>query len=164
VVTRWEAAAQPAVDAGIRTAFLRIGVVLSPQGGALQRMLTPFSMGVGGRVGSGRQWLSWIGLDDVLGATEYLMHHDDLEGPFNLTAPHPVRQLEFARTLGRVLRRPTIFPVPAFVLKALFGAMSEVVLEGMRVAPSRLLAHGYRFVEPDLEGLLRFELGRPGRG
>jgi uncharacterized protein (TIGR01777 family) len=159
VATAWEAATGPAARGGIRVVDLRLGFVLSPVGGGLAMMLLPFKMGLGGRVGNGRQYLSWIALDDVLGAVTHILA-SDLCGPVNVVAPHPVTNLEFTKTLGRVLRRPTIFPLPAFAARLAFGEMADnLLLASTRVQPSRLLATGYRFQFPELEAALRHVLG-----
>jgi uncharacterized protein len=142
----WEAATQPAVKAGIRTAHIRTGVVLSPKGGALGAMLTPFKLGVGGRVGNGRQWMSWIDVEDMVGAIHHILKNDLLQGPVNMVAPKPVTNAEFTKTLASVLSRPAIFPVPEFVVKTVFGEMGETVLLGSeRVEPARLVETGYPF-------------------
>lgn len=156
VVEAWEAAAEPARAAGLRTVHLRHGIVLSKQGGALQRMLLPFKLGAGGRVGSGRQWWSWVSLDDVVAAYLFALEQP-LEGPVNVTAPGAVTNSEFVKALGRALHRPTIFPVPAFAVKAAFGEMGQVMLlEGRPVAPKRLEAAGFTFGEPEIDaGLAR---------
>jgi len=159
VVKAWEDACQPARDAGIRVVNLRIGVIMSPRGGALKKMLPPFLAGVGGKIGSGRQGMSWIALDDVVGAIHHLMF-SKLEGPVNLTAPAPVSNAEFAKVLGRVIRRPTIFPLPGFVIKLLFGAIGvETVLRGALVHPKRLLEDGFSFIYPELRSALLGEMG-----
>ncbi|HME34034.1 MAG TPA: TIGR01777 family oxidoreductase [Candidatus Sulfotelmatobacter sp.] len=160
VCREWEAAAQPAADAGIRTVRIRTGVVLSPTGGALGKMLTPFKMGVGGRIGSGRQWMSWIDVQDMVGTIHHILKSDLLQGPVNLVAPKPVTNAEFTQTLASVLARPAIFPVPAFVVKLAFGEMGETVLLGsQRVEPAQLVATGYPFrfseLRASLEGLLK---------
>jgi uncharacterized protein (TIGR01777 family) len=143
---QWEAAAEPARQAGIRTVHLRIGVVLSPDGGALKQMLTPFRLGLGGRIGSGKQWMSWIALDDVIGAILFALENSALAGPVNLVAPNPVTNAEFTRALGLALHRPTMFPMPAPVVKLLFGEMGEsLLLSGQRVVPAKLQASGYKF-------------------
>jgi uncharacterized protein (TIGR01777 family) len=161
VCKAWEAATQPAEDAGIRVVHARVGVVLAASGGALQRMLTPARLGALGPIGSGRQQMSWIALDDVVGAIHHLLYADDMRGAVNLTAPAPVAQADFARTLGRVLSRPAIAPLPAFVVKTLFGEMGQtVLLGGQRVLPTRLSGSGFTFLRPTLEDALRFELGR----
>ncbi len=145
VCREWEAATQPAVDAGIPTAHILTGVVLDAKGGALAKMLTPFKLGAGGRVGSGRQWMSWIDLQDMVGAIQHILK-SDLQGPVNLVAPKPVTNAEFTKTLASVLSRPAIFPMPAFAVKLIFGEMGETVLLGsQRVEPSRLITSGYPF-------------------
>ncbi|GIV10718.1 MAG: epimerase [Fimbriimonadales bacterium] len=156
----WEAAAQPITERGVRLCFMRIGVVLGEGGGALERMLTPFKLGVGGPIGSGKQWLSWIHLDDIVGAAAFLMHRDDLSGVFNFTAPSPVTMHEFAKTLGRVLLRPSLVRAPAFALRLMLGEMANLVLEGSRVLPKRLLDAGYEFRYPMLEPALRALLAK----
>jgi uncharacterized protein (TIGR01777 family) len=158
---RWEAATEPARDAGLRVVNLRIGLVLSGAGGVLRRMLTPFNLGLGGELGSGRQVMSWISLDDLLGAVLYALYSDDATGPINLVSPQPVTNREFTRTLGAVLGRPTFARVPAFVLRFLFGEMGQALfLEGARVKPSALSNADYNYLHPDLETALRWELGR----
>ncbi|HXE91865.1 MAG TPA: TIGR01777 family oxidoreductase [Terriglobales bacterium] len=155
VARAWEEATRPAAVAGIRVVNLRIGVVLSPRGGALQQMLPPFKLGLGGRLGSGRQYMSWIALDDLLGAIQFALTQDSLRGPVNAVAPNPVTNREFTKTLGQVLHRPTIFPVPAFVVKTLFGQMGEeLLLASQRVEPARLIAAGFSFTHPELKGAL----------
>jgi uncharacterized protein (TIGR01777 family) len=161
VCRAWEAAAEPARQAGIRVVHLRFGVILSAAGGALARMLTPFRMGLGGRIGSGRQYMSWLSLDDAVGAIHHALIRQDLSGPVNAVAPHPVTNLGFTRTLGRVLSRPTLFPMPAFAARLAFGEMADaLLLASARVAPTRLEASGYEFGHPDLEGALRDLLSR----
>jgi len=160
VCREWEAATQLAVDAGIRTLQIRTGVVLSPTGGALGKMLTPFKLGVGGRIGSGQQWMSWIDVQDMVGGIHHILKSDQLRGPVNMVAPNPVTNAEFTKTLASVLSRPAIFPIPAFAIKLLFGEMGETVLLGsQRVEPSQLLASGYSFhfsdLRTSLENLLR---------
>jgi len=152
----WEKAAEPARRRGIRVVHLRFGIVLSPKGGALAMMLPPFRMGLGGVLGNGRQIMSWVSLEDVLGAAVHALTHDSLSGPVNVTTPRPVTNREFTKALGKVLRRPTIFPVPAFAVRAMFGELAdEALLAGARVQPSRLLATGYRFRHPDIEAALQ---------
>jgi hypothetical protein len=164
VCREWEAAAAPAVDRGIRVVPLRFGVILSAAGGALARMLPAFRLGAGGPVGDGRQQMSWISLDDVVGAVEFVLFREDLAGPVAVTAPDPVPNAELARTLGRVLGRPALAPLPSAVVGVLFGEMGRsLLLQGRRVRPKRLLDAGFRFRHPILEGALRFELGRLGR-
>jgi uncharacterized protein len=150
------------VTAGIRTAFLRTGIVLSPDGGALKKQLPIFKSGLGGRFGKGRNWQSWISIDDEVGAIVFLLGAP-VSGPVNLTAPNPVTNAEFARVLGSVLRRPTALPIPAFGPKLLLGSeLAEALLfTGQRVAPRVLEAAGYRFTHPDLEGALRSLLDKP---
>ena len=141
---------------------LRTGIVLSPRGGALGRMLTPFKAGVGGVLGPGNQYMSWIAIDDLLGAVHHALVTDGLAGPVNAVAPEPVTNAVFTKTLARVLGRPAIAPVPAFALRLLFGEMADAaLLSSTRVRPARLLATGYRFRFPDLETALRHLLGRP---
>ena len=161
VCRQWEAAAEPAADAGIRVVNLRFGVILSAAGGALPRLLTPFRMGVGGRLGSGKQYMAWIALDDVVGAIVHTLATEALRGPVNAVAPQAVTNLEFTKTLGRVLGRPTLFPMPAFAARLAFGQMAdELLLASQRVEPAKLLASGYRFRFPELEGALRHVLGK----
>jgi len=152
---QWEAATEPATRAGIRVVSLRIGVVLSPRGGALGRMLTPFRMGAGGRIGSGQQWMSWITLDDVVGLIQHALATDSLRGPVNSVAPNPVTNAQFTRTLGQVLHRPTVFPLPAFMVRLMFGEMGEALLLGsQRVDCGKLVASGFRFRHPELKPAL----------
>jgi len=157
----WEAAAAPAAEAGIRVVHPRTGIVLSPAGGALAKMLLPFRLGLGGVVGSGEQYFSWIALDDAVGAILHLLEHDDLAGGVNVAAPSPVTNAELTRTLGRVLGRPTPLPVPAVGLRLALGEMADAVLASARVRPERLLATGYSFRFPELEGALLHVLRRP---
>ena len=162
VCREWEAACAPAREAGIRVVNLRFGAVLSAAGGALKKMLLPFKLGLGGRLGSGRQSMSWVSIDDAVGAVDHSLHANALDGSVNVVAPKPVTNREFTRTLGRVLRRWTILPVPGFALRLLFGEMAqELLLAGARVEPRRLLEGGYVFLQPDLESALRHLLGRP---
>ncbi len=155
----WEEATTPAVRADIRTAHIRTGVVLSPKGGALAAMLPPFKMGLGGRTGNGQQWLSWIDVRDMVGAIHHILKNDLIQGPVNMVAPKPVTNEEFARILAGVLSRPGIFPLPAFVVKLVFGEMGEDLLLGsQKVEPSRLISTGYPFryreLRTSLESLL----------
>ena len=160
VCREWEMATEPAAKKGIRVVNLRIGVVLGAGGGALAAMLLPFKMGVGGRVGSGKQYMSWIALDDVAGIFEHALATESLQGPVNAVGPSPARNAEFTKALGKVLSRPTIFPLPAFVVKLVFGQMGEELLLGsQRVEPGRLAASGYKFRYPELEGALRRAVG-----
>ncbi|HRX87073.1 MAG TPA: TIGR01777 family oxidoreductase [Phycisphaerae bacterium] len=161
VCVAWERETQPAVDAGIRVVMPRIGVVLSPDGGALAKMLTPFKLGAGGVLGNGRQYLSWIDLDDLVGIIVFALEHATLAGPVNATAPNPATNREFTKTLGRVLHRPTIFPVPAAAAKLAFGEMAEaLLLASTRVLPERVQQAGYRFQYPQLDAALRHQLDR----
>jgi uncharacterized protein (TIGR01777 family) len=163
VVRQWEAATAPAEAAGIRTVHVRSGVVLAKQGGMLQRLLLPFRLGLGGRTGSGEQYLSWIALDDEVGAILHALTHVDLAGPVNTTAPTPVTNAQFTATLGRVLKRPTVLPTPVPALKVVYGAelVQHLLLEGQRVVPERLEESGYTFERPDLAFALRAILGVP---
>jgi uncharacterized protein len=152
----WEAVSQQARDAGVRVANARIGVVLSTKGGALKKMLTPFKLGLGGKIGDGRQYMSWVALDDVVAALKFLVATPTISGPVNLTAPNPATNAEFTKTLGRVLSRPTIFPMPAFAARLAFGEMADaLLLSSTRVAPAVLEAAGFRFQYPLLEPALR---------
>lgn len=161
VARDWEHATAAANDAGVRVVLLRTGVVLSPHGGMLERLLPPFRLGVGGPIGSGRQWISWIALDDYLRAVEHAMATTALHGPVNLVAPNPVTNAEFAATLGRVLGRPALVPVPSFALELLYGEMARAtILAGQRVMPKVLLRNGFHFAHPTLDEALRFEMAR----
>lgn len=158
----WEAATAPARDAGIRVVHLRIGIVLTPAGGALAQMLLPFKMCVGGVIGPGRQYMSWIALDDVLAAIRHALQTETLDGPVNAVAPQPVTNAEFTSTLGRVLRRPTVMPLPAFFARLAFGEMADaLLLSSTRVQPARLEETGFTFQYPELEAALRHVLERP---
>src|SRR5262245_24165437 len=161
VCQAWEAAAAPAVQRGVRGVYLRFGVVLSPAGGALAQMLPPFRRGMGGVVGSGKQYISWIALDDVLGAIHHALSTETLNGPVNVVAPHPVTNHDFTKTLGNVLGRPTVVPLPAFAARLAFGELADaLLLASTRVVPVRLQASGYTFQYPELEGALRHLLGK----
>jgi len=161
ICREWEAASAAAIARGIRVVNLRMGVVLGSGGGALAKMLTPFRLGLGGVVGTGAQWMSWVALDDVIGAIRHAIATDAVRGPLNVVAPAPVTNAEFTRTLGRVLGRPTLVPMPAFAARLAFGEMAdELLLASLRVVPTRLQASGYRFREPTLEGALRSALDR----
>jgi uncharacterized protein (TIGR01777 family) len=152
----WEAATEPAEKAGVRVVRMRLGVVLSKKGGALAKMLLPFRLGLGGIVGSGRQHWSWIALEDVAGAFMHVIEHSDLRGAVNVVAPHPVTNREFTKALGRVLGRPTFFPMPALAARLVLGEMAdELLLSSTRVIPEKLNSTGYRFRLPDLEAALR---------
>ena len=155
VCRQWEAATKVAFDAGIRTVNLRTGIVLSAKGGALKAMLTPFKLGLGGRVGDGKQWMSWIDLQDVVGAILHILKTDLVQGPVNIVCPRPVTNAEFTKTLAGVLHRPALFPVPAFAAKLAFGEMAEDLLLGsQRVEPTKLTASGYPFRFKDLKASL----------
>ncbi len=152
---QWEAAAQPAVEAGIRVVHLRFGVVLGPGPGALARMLPIFRLGLGGRLGSGRQWMSWISVEDAMRALLFVLETPSLAGPVNLTAPSPVTNADFTRLLARQLRRPAFLPAPAFALRLALGQMAdEALLASTRAVPSRLLVEGFRFAHPTVDKAL----------
>ena len=155
LTVEWEQEAGQATAAGVRVATTRTGVVLSPQGGALEKMLPPFKLGVGGPVAGGRQYVPWIHLDDVAGAMLRCIDDDAATGPVNLTAPNPATNAELSKTLGRVLHRPAVLPVPGVALKVLYGEMATIVLTGQRAVPARLGELGYQFRHPDLEAALR---------
>jgi uncharacterized protein (TIGR01777 family) len=160
VSREWESATRAAADAGIRVVNVRIGLVLSPHDGAMEKMLTPFRFGLGGRIGSGQQWWSWIHLDDLVGAIHHAIHTNSLSGPVNLVAPNAVRNAEFTKILAAVLRRPAWFPVPAFAIRLALGEMGEsLLLAGQHVEPAKLQASGYSFrfreLRQALEDLLR---------
>jgi uncharacterized protein len=160
VCQEWEEATTPAVQADIRTAHLRTGIVLSPKGGALGAMLLPFKLGLGGRTGDGRQWMSWIDVQDMVGGIHHILKNDLLQGAVNMVAPKPVRNAEFAKTLAGVLSRPAIFPLPAFAVKTVFGEMGEELLLGsQKVEPGKLISSGYPFryreLRASLEALLK---------
>lgn len=156
VCREWEEASRIATEAGIRTVNLRIGLVLSAQGGALPKMLLPFKLGLGGRLGSGKQWWSWIHVDDIVGAVHHAIQNNSLSGPVNLVSPNPVRNEEFTKVLASLLGRPAFFPVPGFALGLAFGpaAADELFLASQQVVPRRLGASGYAFRFGDLRGAL----------
>ncbi len=157
----WENAAEPARKAGIRVVHPRIGIVLSPAGGALGKMLFPFKMGFGGPIGSGAQWMSWIAMEDLMGIFYHLIFSEKISGPVNVTSPWPVTNRAFTKTLGGVLGRPTPFPLPVFGVRLLFGEMGEtLLLEGQKVKPQKLMDAGFPFLYPELESALRWELGK----
>ena len=161
VCREWEAATQAAIEAGIRTVQMRTGVVLSSKGGALPKMLLPFKMGVGGKVGDGRQWMSWIDLQDMVGAIHHILKTDLLHGPVNMVAPKPVTNAEFSNTLAGLLSRPAVFPLPAFAVKLAFGEMGETILLGsQRVEPTKLIMSGYPFRFRELRNSLEEILKR----
>ncbi len=156
VCRKWEAAAQPAVDKGIRVVQLRFGIILSKEGGALKKMLLPFKLGLGGVVGSGRQYYSWIALDDVVQIIQFAIEKTQLRGPVNTDSPNPVTNREFTKTLGRVLWRPTLFPLPASTARMVFGEMAdEMLLASARAVPAKLQSAGYSFLYPQLKEALR---------
>jgi len=160
VCQQWEAGTEAAAKAGIRVVNLRLGMVLAAEGGALAYMLTPYRLGLGGRIGPGTQLVSWIALDDLVGCIHHLIVHDEVQGPVNAVAPQSVCNAELVRTLGRVLHRPTLFPKPAWLIRAVVGEMGQaLLLDGARVQPTRLQASGFKFLYPDLESALRYELG-----
>ncbi|PZP61569.1 MAG: TIGR01777 family protein [Pseudoxanthomonas spadix] len=156
----WEAAAWPAQQLGVRTACLRTGVVLDGGGGALQQLLTPYRLGLGGPIGSGAQWFSWIHREDLVRLIVWLIEQDALDGPVNATAPEPVRQRDFAAALGRALHRPTLLPTPGFALKAAFGEMGQMLIDGQRVIPARAQGQGFQFLYPTLDDALARSLER----
>jgi uncharacterized protein (TIGR01777 family) len=156
VCVEWERATETASTQGIRTVLARFGIILSVDGGALKKMLPPFRMGVGGRIGTGQQWMSWIALDDVIAGLTFALNNDSLQGPVNFVAPNPVRNAEFTKTLGKALSRPTLFPIPAFGVRLVFGEMAEaLLLASQRVEPGRLNSTGYQFQHARLADALR---------
>jgi uncharacterized protein (TIGR01777 family) len=157
----WESATQPAATAGIRVVTSRTGLVVGKDGGVLAPMMLPFRLGIGGRMGGGQQWMSWIALDDMVRALRFLVDTPSLRGPVNLVAPEPVRNVDFTKVLARVLRRPAVLPVPVFALELLFGTMADnTILASQRVSPKKLAGTGFVFRHPRLEEALRFELTR----
>jgi uncharacterized protein (TIGR01777 family) len=163
LAARWEEEARAALPIA-RLAILRVGVVLGRGGGALAKMLPPFKLGAGGRIGSGRQWLSWVALDDVVRAINWVITEEDVRGVFNITAPTPVTNRDFTRALGRALHRPAIVPIPAFAMRVLFGQMAEeTLLQGQRVIPSRAVAEGFRFVHGTVESAIQQALRSANR-
>ena len=160
VCRAWELSTQAASQSGVRVVHLRFGVILSGAGGALKKMLLPFRMGVGGKLGDGRQYMSWIAIDDAVGAIEHALTNEALRGPVNTVAPEAVTNYEFTKALGHTLSRPTIFPVPAFAARLAFGEMADAtLLASQRVEPARLKESGFVFKYPKLEGALRHVLG-----
>ena len=156
VVGQWEAEAARATDFGVRVVSLRLGIVLSARGGALAKMLTPFRLGVGGRLGDGRQWMSWIHIDDLVVAIIFALSRDELRGPANAVAPAPARNADFTRSLAGVLHRPALLPAPAFALRAALGEMADaLLLSSQRVAPKSLSAAGFSWKHPDLDAALK---------
>jgi uncharacterized protein len=156
----WEAEARRAEALGVRVVVNRTGVVLSESGGALEKMLPFFKAGIGGPVAGGRQYVPWVHVDDVVGATIFALEHDEVSGPVNVTAPEPATNKELSKALGRVLRRPALAPVPALAVKTLYGEMAEIVITGQRAVPGRLTERGYVFKQPQLEAALRDATGR----
>jgi uncharacterized protein (TIGR01777 family) len=155
VVEAWEAEARAAEQLGLRVVLTRTGVVLAPSGGALEKMLPFFKLGIGGPVAGGRQYLPWIHLDDVAGAVLFALDTEAARGPLNLSAPEPVTNKDFSRALGRVLHRPAFAPVPALAIRTLYGEMATIVVTGQRAVPARLTELGYEFRRPELEAALR---------
>lgn len=159
VCAEWEAESRKAENFA-RVVLMRTGIVLAKEGGALEKMLTPFKFGVGGTVGSGKQWMSWIAIDDIVSIINFFLEKPELKGVFNLTAPNPVTNEQFTKTLGQALSRPTILPIPEFAIKLMFGEMGEkLLLEGARILPKRLEEAGYKFQYPELEPALKHVLG-----
>jgi uncharacterized protein (TIGR01777 family) len=155
----WEKATALASEKGIRVVNCRFGIILDAKGGALAKMLPPFRMGVGGKIGSGKQWMSWIALADVINGIKFALANDSIKGPVNFVAPEPVTNAEFTKTLGKVLSRPTVFPIPAFGVRLLFGEMADaLLLSSQHVEPAVLQKAGYQFQHAQLEGALRHSL------
>lgn len=154
VCVKWEAIANTIDSSKTRLCILRTGVVLASEGGALDKMALPFKLGLGGKIGSGKQYLSWIHIDDMVQAMMHLLTHNDTQGNFNFTAPHPVTNSEFSSTLARALKRPCLFTVPRITMKLAMGESADMILEGQKVVPQRLLASGYQFSYPNLDGAL----------
>jgi uncharacterized protein (TIGR01777 family) len=162
VCVEWEKATALATEKGIRVVNARFGVILDAHGGALAKMLPPFRMGIGGKIGSGKQWMSWIALEDVVGALKFVLANETLSGPVNFVAPNPVTNAEFTNTLGKALSRPTLFPIPAFGVRLLFGEMADaLLLSSQRVEPQRLKAKGYEFQYSQLQTVLSHALQKP---
>ena len=162
VVRAWEAEAARAASLGVRVVSLRLGIVLSTRGGALAKMLTPFKLGLGGPLGTGRQWMSWIHIDDLIAAILQAMRRDDLSGPINAVAPEPSRNADFTRALGAALRRPAVLPAPAFALRLALGEMADaLLLSSQRVGPARLSSAGFVWKHPGLDAALADLVARP---
>ena len=160
VCREWEMATEPASKAGVRVVNLRFGPIMSREGGMLAKLLTPFKMGLGGKVGSGRQYISWVSIDDAVNAMKLAIDDQSIHGPLNIVSPHPVTNEEFTKALGHVLNRPTALAIPAFAARLTFGEMAdEMLLTSQRVMPKRLVAAGYQFQYPELEGALRRYVG-----
>jgi len=164
VCQAWEAATEPARMAGIRVINARLGMVLAGEGGALAAMLPAFRFGLGGPMGSGKQFLSWVALSDLVRIIQFLIETESISGPVNAASPNPVTNAEFAKTLGRVLHRPALFRLPAPIIRLIFGEMGQALfLDGVRIAPAQLLAKGFQFLYPELEGAMRRELEKSRR-
>jgi uncharacterized protein (TIGR01777 family) len=159
VVVRWEREAKAAEEHGVRVAMLRTGIVLSAEGGALGRMLTPFKLGVGGPIAGGKQYMPWVHEADVVGAYLFALDHEEASGPINLSAPEPVTNKEFSKALGKALHRPAFAPVPALAIKTLYGEMATIVVTGVRMVPARLEQLGYEFEHPELDEALANAVG-----
>lgn len=165
VCEEWEAAARPIASKNVRLVYTRFGAILSPKGGALAKMLTPFKLGLGGIIGSGDQYMSWITLDEVLGVIYYILKTDSLDGPVNVVSPNPVTNHTFTKTLGKVLSRPTILSMPATIARLAFGEMAdELLLSSQRASSAKLVNSGYQFCQPDLERSLQQMLREKGEG
>jgi len=161
VCREWEEATKGAADAGVRVVNLRFGPIFSAEGGMLEKLLPPFKLGVGGKIGSGKQYMSWVAMDDVVGAVTFALENETQRGPINIVTPNPVTNGEFTKALGKVLSRPTFFAVPEFAARLAFGEMAdEMLLSSQRVVPKRLSDAGYKFKYPDLEAALRHTLGK----
>lgn len=164
ICREWENAAAPALSAGIRVAYLRFGVVLTPYGGALKQMLPLFRAGLGGRLGDGQAWMSWILLEDLLESIFHTIEHAELNGPINVVSPEPVRNVDFTKALGAAVHRPAVVPAPAFALRAAFGQMAdEALLASCRAVPAKLQASGFQFRQPGVASALNHLLATPGR-
>jgi uncharacterized protein (TIGR01777 family) len=157
----WEGEALKAAEKGVRVTITRFGLVLGKTGGVLGQMIPLFKKFIGGPLGSGKQWFSWIHMEDLLSAFLFVFNNNDIQGPVNFCAPNPVRNRDLATALGEVLKRPSLFRTPAFVLRIVLGEFGSVVLEGQRVIPSRLLKHGFTFTYPEIRGALREVIGKP---
>lgn len=160
IAVEWEGEAVKAAEKGARVVIARFGIILGERGGALSQMIRLFEKYVGGPIGSGKQWFSWIHIDDLARAFEFVLEHPEISGPVNMCSPHPVRNEDLARALGKVMRKPSFIPAPAFMVKWVLGEFGSVILEGQRVIPDRLLARGFSFRYPDIENALRSILDR----